>query len=113
MLTHKTSEYLNFDGTEPPRSSGTVLQLNIARLGIAPARLNDELIAEWRIAEYKPGFGRMLARVACVVTHRDGPVVIERTMCGLHISAQRPMRAGSDRAVPHTLARSRALSYSG
>jgi acyl dehydratase len=66
----------------------------------APARLNDELIAEWHIAEYRPRFGRMLARVACVVTHHDGPVVIERTMWGIHISGQRPMRAESDRAIP-------------
>jgi acyl dehydratase len=66
----------------------------------APARLDDELVAEWHIAEYRPRFGRMLARVACVVTHHDGPVVIERTMWGIRISGQRPMRAESDRAIP-------------
>jgi acyl dehydratase len=66
----------------------------------APARLNDELIAEWHIAEYRPRFGRMLAKVACVVTRHDGPVIIERTMWGIHISGQRPMRAESDRAIP-------------
>jgi acyl dehydratase len=66
----------------------------------APARLNDELIAEWHIAEYRPRLGRMFARVTCVVTHHDGPVIIERTMWGFRISGPRPMRAESYRAIP-------------
>jgi acyl dehydratase len=59
----------------------------------ASARLNQVLVADWRVEDHEPWFGRTLARVCCVVTTCDGTRVLERIMWGLRSSAEHPVTA--------------------
>jgi hypothetical protein len=62
----------------------------------SPARLGDELVAQWRIEEHEPWFGHRLTRVSCAVTRTAGQGVLERVMWGLRASPRRAVSTRDD-----------------
>ena len=66
---------------------------------VTPARVDDQLIARWQVEEHEPWFGRALIRVSCVLSRRDGKVILRRLFWGFHTSAQQPIPADGRRPI--------------